>query len=92
VTTSNWGNLLDGLRKILVYKRKKRQPNILLINILPYDIIPKVNNWEISAAKMLEVASRSASNRLRNLGVTVLDWDPKKENMETTLLSTIRLR
>jgi len=92
VTTSNWGNLLNGLRKILVYKRKKRQPNILLINILPYDIIPKVNNWEISAAKMLEVASRSASNRLRNLGVTVLDWDPKKENMETTLLSTIRLR
>lgn len=92
VTPSNWSNLLNGLRKILVYKRKKRRPNVLLINILPYDIIPKVSNWEISAAKMLDVASRSFSSQLRNLGLTVLDWDPRKENMETTLLSTIRLR
>ena len=92
VTQGNWGDLLNGLRKILVYKRRRKQPNILLINILPYEIIPKVNNWEIFAAKMLDVASRSFSNRLRNLGFTVLDWDPKKESMEIPLLSTIRLR
>ena len=92
VTPSNWGDLLNGLRKILVYKRRRRQLNILLINILPYDIIPKVNNWEIFAAEMLEVASRSFSNRLRNLGLTVLDWSPKKESMEIALLSTMRLR
>jgi len=92
VTSSNWSNLLNGLRKILVYKRRRRQPNILIINILPYNVIPKVNNWEMIAAEMLDVASRNASDRLRNLGVTVLDLDPKKESMETTLLSTIRLR
>lgn len=92
VTPSNWGDLLNGLRRILVYRRRRRQPNILLINILPYEIIPKVNSWEIFAAKMLDVASRSFSNQLRNLGVTVLDWDPRKESMEFTLLSTIRLR
>jgi len=92
VTASNWGDLLNGLRKILVCKRRRRQPNILIINILPYDIIPKANNWDIFAAKMLDVASRSFSNRLLNLGVTVLDWDPKKESMETTLLRTTRLR
>ena len=92
VTLRNWGDLLNGLRKILVYKRRRTQPYILLINILPYDIVPKVNDWEIFAAKMLDVASRSVSSRLRNLGVTVLDWDPKKEGMEITLLSTIRLR
>ena len=92
VTPSNWGDLLNGLRKILVYKRRKRQPNILLINTLPYDIVPKVNDWEIFAAKMLDAASRSFSNRLRNLGATVLDWNPKTESMEITLLNTIWLR
>ena len=92
VTPSNWRDLLNGLKKILVYKRRKRQPYVLLINILPYAIIPKVNDWEIFAAKMLDVSSRSFSNRLRNLGITVLDWDPKKESMKVTLLKTIRLR
>ena len=76
----------------MIYKRRKREPNILLINTLPYDIAPKVNDWEIYAAKMLDVASRSFSDRLRNLGATVLDWNPKAESMEATLLSTIWLR
>ena len=92
VTSSNWNDLLNGLRKIRVYKRRRRQLDILLINILPYDFIPKASDWEIFAGKMLGVASRSFSNRLRNLGVTVLDWNPREENMETALLSTIRLR
>ncbi len=92
VTQNNWSDLLNGLKKILVYKGRRRQPNILLINVLPYDIIPKANNWEISAAKMLDVASRSFSNQLRNLGVTVLDWNPRKDSMERTLLSSVRLR
>ncbi len=64
----------------------------MVINVLPYDIFPKVNNWERFASRMLDVASRSFSGRLRNLGLTVLDWDPRKENVETTLLSTLRLR
>lgn len=92
VTSSNWNDLLNGLRKILVYKRRRRQLDILLINILPYDLVPKANNWERFAGKMLNVASTSFSNRLRNLGVTVLDWNPRKESMEITLLSTARLR
>jgi uncharacterized protein (DUF58 family) len=33
-TASNCGDLLNGLRKLLVYKRTRRQPNISLINIL----------------------------------------------------------
>ncbi|UCG45818.1 MAG: DUF58 domain-containing protein [Candidatus Bathyarchaeota archaeon] len=92
VTSGNWNDLLNGLRQILIYKRRKREPNILLINALPYDLIPKVNDWEIHAAKMLDVTSRAFSNRLRNLGATVLDWNPARESIEATLLSTIWLR
>jgi len=92
VTQSTWTDFLNGLRKILAYKRRRRQPNILIINILPYDIIPKANNWEIFAAKILDVTSRTFSNRLRNLGLTMIDWNPRNESIEATLLSTIRLR
>jgi len=92
VTPSNWSDLLNGLRRILVYRRRRRELNILLINILPYEIIPKISNLEMFAAKMLDVASRSFASRLRNLGVTVLNWDPRKESMEFTLLRTTRLK
>lgn len=92
VTQSNWRDLLNGLRRVLVYQRRRRQASVMLINILPYNVMPKVNDLEIFAAKMLDVASRSFSNRLRSLGVTVLDWDPRKESMEFTLLRSIRLR
>jgi len=92
VTQNNLDDLLNGVTKILAYRRRRGRPNILLINVLPYDIIPKTNDWEIYAARMLDVASKSFSNRLRNLEVAVLDWNPRKESMETTLLTTIRLR
>ncbi|MFQ6065567.1 MAG: DUF58 domain-containing protein [Candidatus Bathyarchaeia archaeon] len=92
VTSSNCSDLLNGVRRILVYRKGRRQPDILVVNILPYNLVPKVNDWEVFAARMLDVASRSFSNRLRNLGVKMLDWDPRKESMEMTLLNTIRLR
>ncbi|UCE28475.1 MAG: DUF58 domain-containing protein [Candidatus Bathyarchaeota archaeon] len=92
ITSSNSGDLLNGMKKILAYKRRKRKPNILTINILPYDILPKVNSWEIFAAKMLDVASKDFSNQLRDLGVTVLDWNPEEGNVETALSRTTWLR
>jgi uncharacterized protein (DUF58 family) len=92
VSQDNWSDLLHGLRRLMIYRRRRRERNILLINVLPYDIIPKANNWEMLAAKMLDVRSRSLSNQLRSLGLTVLDWNPRKDSMENTLLSTIRSR
>lgn len=93
ITHANMRNrvdLLDGLRRILVQKRR-RQRNILLINVLPYDLIPKHSNWEMFAGEMLDVTSRSLSDHLRDLGLTVLDWNPKEGSMETILLSTTLL-
>lgn len=86
----NQGDLLDGLRRMLLYKRR-RQHNILLLNVLPYDLIPKHNNWEKFAGEMLEVTSRSLSDHLRDLGLTVLDWNPEEGSMEAILLSTTLL-
>jgi uncharacterized protein (DUF58 family) len=90
LTLSNWSDFVNGVRKILAYRRRRERPNILVVNILPYDIIPKVKSWETSAAKMLNETSRNLSNGLRNMGLTVLDWNPKEESTETALLNTVR--
>ena len=89
VTASNFSDLLNGLMKILAHKRMKRYLDILLINVLPYNLIPKINNWERFGAETRDVASRSFSGQLRSLGLTVLDWEPKEESMELILSKTI---
>lgn len=92
VASGNWVDLQNGLRKILIYGSRKAKHNVTLINILPYGIVPKTNDWETFASSVLSVASRSYSERLRSLGLTVLDWDPKEKGVETALLTTTRLR
>ena len=92
VTPNNLSDTLNGVRKILMYKRMRRQPNIFIINTLPYEIVPKNNDYETFAAEMLDGDSRSVTKRIRNLGIHVLDWDPKKEGIEIALLNTLRLR
>ncbi len=92
VTSRNLPDLLNGLRRILVYKRKMRKPNIFVINILPYDMIPKADKWETFAGRMLDLASRSFSNDLRNLGLAVLEWNPVNDPIEALLLNTALLR
>jgi uncharacterized protein (DUF58 family) len=92
VTPSNFSDLVHGLRRLLTYKKRRRHVNVLLINILPYDMVPKVSDFEIFAAKTRDQASRSYSNQLRYLGLTVLDWEPRKESLELILPRTVRLR
>ena len=92
VASNNFDDLVNGLRRLLAYKKRRQHINVLLINVLPYGVIPKVNDLEIFAAKMRELASRSYSSRLRNLGLTVLDWEPKEESVELILPRTVRLR
>ena len=92
VLSSNFGDLVNGFRRLLAYKKRRRHVNVLLINILPYNIIPKVSDLEIFAAKTRDLTSRNYSDQLRNLGLTVLDWEPKKESLELILPRTVRLR
>lgn len=92
VTASNFSDLINGLMQILTRKRMRRYLDVLLINVLPYNLFPKTNNWEAFAAETRDVASRSFSGQLRNLGLTVLDWEPTDESMELVLSKTIWLR
>jgi uncharacterized protein (DUF58 family) len=92
IIQSNWNDLLAGLRKIVSYRRMRELPNVAVINILPYSIVPPSSDWETFAAKLLNKTSRALSNKLRNLGFTVFDWDPKEDSQETILLKTMRSR
>ncbi len=92
VAASNFADLSNALMRIVARKRMRRYPDVLLINVLPYNILSKTNDWEKFAAETRDVASRTFSAQLRNLGLTVLDWEPTGESMELVLSKTLSLR
>jgi uncharacterized protein (DUF58 family) len=92
IVPSNWNDLLVGLRKILSYRRLRKLSNVTVINILPYGVLSASSNLEMRAAEMLSETSKASSNKLRDLGFTVIDWDLKKDSQEAILLKTIRSR
>ena len=92
LTLNNWSDILTGTKRILAYRRRRERPSIVLINVLPYKFILKSSSWEMFAARVLDETSRSLSNQLRDSGLTVLDWEPRDEGVESVLLSTLRAR
>lgn len=93
VTSERIGGLLHGIKKILsYYGRFKKTSNIMVINVLPYDLIPKFNDLERSATRMLLVTNKVLCRRLRRAGVIVLNWNPRTESLGTKLMKFARFK
>ncbi len=92
LTLNNWSDILAGTKRIMAYRRRREQPSVILINVLPYKFISTSSKWTMFAAKVLDETSRSLSSQLRDSGLTVLDWEPRNESVENVLLSTLRMK
>lgn len=94
VTSGRLKDIVAGLTKISSFRRETRRARTktMVFNILPYNLIPKINETEESAAKLLEIRSRELSRHLCRLRATVLNWDPENENLGTKLMNYMRLR
>jgi len=92
VTPSNINNLLQGLRKIATYQRIRRKAQVMVINVLPYAILPLEDKLEKSTAHVLEAGSKGLAHTLRRTGAIVLDWNPVGEDFGTKLVTYVRLR
>lgn len=92
LTLENWSDILAGTKRILAYRRRREQPSVILINVLPYRFISASSDEAMFAARVFEETSRSLSSRLRDSGLIVLDWEPRNESMENLLLNTLRIR
>jgi len=90
VTLSRLSALLSGLEEIWRFRRKREGIKTIIVNVIPYSLIPKVNELEIFAAKMLEAKSRVLSQNARKMGTIVLDWNPMEEALGVKLVKSLR--
>lgn len=90
VTLSNLNALLSGLEEIWRFRRKREGIKTMVVNVLPYSLIPKVNELEVFAARTLEARSRVLSQNVRKLGARVLDWNPREEAFGVKLVKSLR--
>jgi uncharacterized protein (DUF58 family) len=87
VTSSRFGDLSSGLEEIWRFRRKREGIKTIIINVLPYSLIPKVNELEVFSARILEVTSRALCQNARELGAKVIDWNPKEEALGVKLVN-----
>jgi len=81
-----------GLKRILRYRGKTSRAKTIVVNVLPYDLVPTTNEMDAFASNILEARSRGVSRHLRGTGALVLDWNPREEDLGTKLMNYMRLR
>jgi hypothetical protein len=60
----------------------------VIVNVLPYSLIPKVNELEVFSAEILEVTSKTMCQNVRKMGAKVIDWNPKEETLGVKLATS----
>lgn len=92
VTPSRFGDLSSGIEEIWKFRRKREGLKTIIINVLPYGLIPKVDELEVFSARMLEVRSMALCQNARKLGAKVIDWNPREEALGVKLVNFFKTR
>ena len=88
LTLSRLNDLSSGLKEVWRFRKKREGTKTIIINVLPYSLIPKVNELEVFSAKMLELKSLTLSKEIRKLGAKVIDWNPTDEPLGGRLVNS----
>ncbi len=85
--------LIEGVKNILVhYRTVRRKANVMLINVLPYDLIPQSHDLEQTVREMLAVDNRALCRRLQKAGIYVVNWNPRREDFGSKLMKYVRFK
>jgi uncharacterized protein (DUF58 family) len=85
--------LMDGVTNILIhYRTVGRKVNVMVINILPYDLIPQSHDLAATVREMLEIENRVLCHRLQKAGIYVVNWNPQREDFGSKLMKYIRFK
>ena len=89
----NFEETLSGLRVLRKYTAMSRRIRpIIVINPLVYSSVAGSDDFANWSMLVLKAENRSRYHLLRRMGVTVIDWDPKKEDISVRLLRQVRTR
>jgi uncharacterized protein (DUF58 family) len=85
--------LLAGTRSIIQMNPQRRvQAPAMVVGINGYYFAPRDDQFEENAQVFYRLQTRSAVNRLRAQGVSVLEWDPTRYDFATALMRQLRTR
>ncbi len=77
--------LVEGIREMNRYAGKmRRRPTIIIFNVLGYNVAAQSEEEEL-AAKLLQYHNKPYIDRLRELGVIIINWDPEDESFAQAL-------
>lgn len=89
----NFDETLAGLRTLRHYTTTSRRLRpIIVINPLVYAAIAGGDEFAHWTTMMLKAENRSRYHTLRRMGIHVIDWDPKREDISVRLLRQMRSR
>jgi uncharacterized protein (DUF58 family) len=84
-------SLVMGVMKLKKFRgRHKRKLPVMLINVAGYNLVPQREVYDENAAILMKFNTRPRINRLRSLGASVLDWNPRKGSFGNALLKQVK--
>lgn len=84
---SSTDKLIEGAKKLAVFRgRLKRRLPLVIISIGGYTMLPQRNSYERNASELIQIETRPDVKKLRALGATVIEWNPKRVNFTTALV------
>ena len=88
-------DFMMGIKKLLMYRKstRKYKPSIAVVNILHHDMVPVEDSIYGNNSKLLVYGDALYTTKsLRSIGITVLNWNPTKENFGILMMRKVRSR
>lgn len=83
-------NLIEGIKELRKYN-KRHLNTVAVINVKSYAFVASDEQKQLSA-KILQCKDYPIVNRLREVGVSVVDWNPVEQPLTHVLLSEVKRR
>jgi uncharacterized protein (DUF58 family) len=78
--------LFEGIRELYKYiGRLRRNPNIIIFNVQGYNVAASKDVEDV-AAELLHYHNRPMVMKLRNMGASVVSWDPDTQSFAQALI------
>lgn len=87
------GSLVDGAKKLALLRgRLRKKLPFMVISVAGYDVIAPHGPYDETAVNLRRLETRPTVRRLRALGSSVLEWNPRRTDFGTALLRQVKTR
>lgn len=84
--------LMKGIKRLISMRRGRRKPRILLVNILSQGILSKGEVYDQNSKMLLYMMNQPIVKALRTAGVSVLEWNPRRDSFSSLILRQVKKR